>query len=77
MTINNPGMDIDPQETADWTESINAIIEAEGVQRAHFIIEKLIATARVNGANLPYSSNTAYINTIPTHLERDGCSRKP
>ncbi|WP_022951868.1 pyruvate dehydrogenase (acetyl-transferring), homodimeric type [Leucothrix mucor] len=69
MTINNPGMDIDPQETADWTESINAIIEAEGVQRAHFIIEKLIATARVNGANLPYSSNTAYINTIPTHLE--------
>ncbi len=69
MTINNLGTDIDPQETADWTESINAIIEAEGVQRAHFIIEKLIATARVNGANLPYSSNTAYINTIPTHLE--------
>ncbi|MCL4144938.1 UNVERIFIED_CONTAM: hypothetical protein GTU68_057575, partial [Idotea baltica] len=62
-------MDIDPQETSDWTESITSIIEAEGVERAHFIIEKLIATARVNGANLPYSSNTAYINTIPTHLE--------
>lgn len=69
MTINDPSLDIDPQETTDWTESISAIIEAEGVQRAHFIIEKLIATARVNGANLPYSSNTAYINTIPTHLE--------
>ena len=69
MSINNPVMDIDPQETTDWTESISAIIEAEGVERAHFIIENLIATARVNGANLPYSSNTAYINTIPTHLE--------
>ena len=70
MSINNPEMDIDPQETTDWTESISAIIEAEGVERAHFIIEKLISTARVNGANLPYSSNTAYINTIPTHLEK-------
>ena len=69
MTINNQDVDIDPQETADWKESIEAIIEAEGVDRAHFIIENLIATARVNGANLPYSSNTAYINTIPTHLE--------
>ncbi|PWQ94931.1 pyruvate dehydrogenase (acetyl-transferring), homodimeric type [Leucothrix pacifica] len=69
MSINNPDLDIDPQETTDWTESISAIIEAEGVQRAHFIIEKLISTARVNGANLPYSSNTAYINTIPPHLE--------
>ena len=69
MSIHNPAQDIDPQETNDWTESIRSIIEAEGVERAHFIIENLIATARVNGANLPYSSNTAYINTIPTHLE--------
>ena len=57
--------DIDPQETLDWTESLEAIIEAEGVERAHYILEQLIDTARHNGANLPYSSNTAYINTIP------------
>lgn len=57
--------DVDPQETLDWTESIEAIIEAEGVERAHFIIEKLIDTARTNGANFPYSASTAYINTIP------------
>ncbi len=62
--------DVDPQETLDWTESIEAIIEAEGVERAHFIIEKLIDTARTNGANLPYSASTAYINTIPPHLEK-------
>ncbi len=62
--------DVDPQETLDWTDSIEAIIEAEGVERAHFIIEKLIDTARTNGANLPYSASTAYINTIPHHLEK-------
>jgi len=63
-------MDVDPQETLDWTESLEAIIEVEGVERAHFIIEQLINTARHNGANLPYSANTAYINTIPPHLEK-------
>ncbi|MEE9445560.1 MAG: pyruvate dehydrogenase (acetyl-transferring), homodimeric type [Cocleimonas sp.] len=62
--------DIDPQETLDWTESLEAIIEAEGVERAHYILEQLIDTARHNGANLPYSANTAYINTIPPHLEK-------
>jgi len=66
----NKSMDVDPQETLDWTESLEAIIEAEGVERAHFIIEQLIDTARHNGANLPYSANTAYINTIPPHLEK-------
>ncbi len=66
----NDNRDVDPQETLDWTESLEAIIEAEGVERAHFILEQLIDTARLNGANLPYSANTAYINTIPTHLEK-------
>ncbi len=73
MTANansNESIDVDPQETLDWTESLEAIIEAEGVERAHFIIEQLIDTARHNGANLPYSANTAYINTIPPHLEK-------
>ncbi len=62
--------DVDPQETLDWTESIEAMIEAEGVERAHFIIEKLIDTARTNGANLPFSASTAYINTIPPYLDK-------
>ena len=62
--------DIDPQETQEWIESLEAIIETEGAERAHFILEQLIDTARHNGANLPYSANTAYINTIPPHLEK-------
>ena len=62
--------DIDTQETNEWIDSLDAVIEAEGIERAHFLLEQLIATARSNGANLPYSATTAYINTIPPHLEK-------
>jgi len=61
--------DIDSQETQEWAESLASVIEADGVERAHFLLEKLIQAARCSGANLPYSANTAYINTIPPHLE--------
>ncbi|MCK5896947.1 MAG: pyruvate dehydrogenase (acetyl-transferring), homodimeric type, partial [Cocleimonas sp.] len=61
--------DIDPQETQEWIESLEAILNSDGAERAHFILEQLIDTARHNGTNLPYSGNTAYINTIPPHLE--------
>ncbi|MGB5599878.1 MAG: pyruvate dehydrogenase (acetyl-transferring), homodimeric type, partial [Thiothrix litoralis] len=67
--MDNSIQDIDFQETKEWTDSLEAVIEAEGVERAHFLLEELIATARHNGANLPYSANTAYINTIPPHKE--------
>ncbi len=61
--------DVDPQETREWLEALKAVIEQEGVDRAHFLLEKLIDKARRNGAYLPYSANTAYINTIPVHME--------
>ena len=57
--------DIDPQETQEWVESIRAVLETEGVERTHFIIEKMIEFARRNGVKMPYSPNTAYVNTIP------------
>ncbi len=69
MSHKNLNEDIDTQETHEWEESLESVIEADGVERAHFLLEKLIDTARHSGANLPYSANTAYINTIPTHLE--------
>lgn len=62
MVENN---DIDPLETQEWLESLASVIENEGPERAHFIIEKLIDTARRSGAYLPYTANTAYVNTIP------------
>lgn len=62
--------DIDPQETREWLEALDAIIEHEGPERAHFILEALIDQSRRSGTNLPYSASTAYINTIPPHLEQ-------
>ncbi len=61
--------DIDSVETQEWLESLESVIEAEGVDRAHFLLEQMIDKARRSGANLPYSANTAYVNTIPTHME--------
>ena len=68
--VNNPAPgDLDPQETREWLDALEAVLEREGPQRAHFILEALVDKARRSGAYLPYSANTAYINTIPTHLE--------
>ncbi|MBT8132907.1 MAG: pyruvate dehydrogenase (acetyl-transferring), homodimeric type, partial [Gammaproteobacteria bacterium] len=62
--------DIDPLETQEWLDALKAVIENEGVERAHFLLEQLIDDARRNGANLPFTNETAYLNTIPTHLEQ-------
>jgi pyruvate dehydrogenase E1 component len=63
--------DIDPQETQEWLDSLEAVLENEGVERAHFLLERLIDKARRSGAYLPFSANTAYLNTLPvTKQER-------
>jgi pyruvate dehydrogenase E1 component len=61
--------DIDPQETREWLEALKSVLETDGAERAHFIIEELIDKVRRSGVHLPHSSNTAYVNTIPPHLE--------
>jgi pyruvate dehydrogenase E1 component len=57
--------DIDPTETREWEDALDGVLRAEGPDRAHFLIEKLIDRARRSGAFMPFSANTAYINTIP------------
>jgi len=57
--------DIDPQETREWLDAIDGVIEHVGADRAHFLIERIIDQARRRGAHVPFSANTAYINTIP------------
>ena len=57
--------DIDAQETQEWLDALEAVLENEGVDRAHYLLERLIDKARRSGAYLPYSANTAYLNTIP------------
>ncbi len=61
--------DLDPQETQEWVESLEAVIEREGPERAHFILDKLCDYAHETGTEVPYSATTAYINTIPPELE--------
>ncbi|MGZ5033848.1 MAG: pyruvate dehydrogenase (acetyl-transferring), homodimeric type, partial [Usitatibacter sp.] len=60
--------DIDPLETREWVDSLDAL-EVEGPERAHYILEQLVDKARRSGAYLPYRAQTAYLNTIPAHLE--------
>ncbi len=57
--------DHDPQETREWLDALEGVLANEGPDRAHFLIEALIDKARRSGAYLPFSANTAYINTIP------------
>ncbi len=61
--VTDPG-DLDPIETREWLESIDSVLKAEGPERAHFLIDRMVEHARRSGAYLPYSPNTAYVNTI-------------
>ena len=62
--------DTDPQETREWLDALDSVFENEGVERAHYLVGRLIRRARRKGAYLPYSANTAYINTIPEAREK-------
>jgi len=61
--------DPDALETQEWLDALEAVIDREGPDRAHFLLETLIEKARRSGAFIPFSANTAYINTIPVALE--------
>ncbi len=56
-------------ETQEWLEALEAVLDREGPDRAHFLIERLTDLARRSGSNIPYSPHTAYLNTIPAGLE--------
>ncbi|MBA6342335.1 pyruvate dehydrogenase (acetyl-transferring), homodimeric type [Colwellia sp. MB02u-10] len=64
-----PNLDIDSMETQEWLESMESVLENEGPERAHFLLEKLIDRARRSGTHLPFDAKTAYVNTIPPGLE--------
>jgi pyruvate dehydrogenase E1 component len=62
-------IDVDPTETQEWIEALDGVLAHEGPERAHYLLEQLIDSARRSGAYLPYSANTAYLNTIPASQE--------
>ncbi|WP_211454475.1 pyruvate dehydrogenase (acetyl-transferring), homodimeric type [Collimonas antrihumi] len=60
--------DPDVIETQEWLDALEAVIETEGPERAHYLMERMVDLARRRGAQIPFSSNTAYVNTIPAHM---------
>ena len=58
--------DIDPQETQEWLESLDAVASSAGRQRARFIMSKLLARAQETQIGTPPAVWTPYVNTIPT-----------
>lgn len=61
--------DIDPIETKEWIDSIDSVVQHSGIDRANFLINKLIDDLRRNGANLAFETTSSYINTIPLHQQ--------
>ena len=57
-------LDVDPLETAEWLESLDAVLRNEGPERARFLIETLIACADRGGVRMPTGITTPYLNTI-------------
>jgi len=63
------GSDIDPIETKEWLDSLDAVIAKDGSDRAHYLLKKLIDEAYKEGSNRPLTRITPYINTIPVESE--------
>jgi len=63
------GKDIDPMETQEWLDSLQAVVKKDGTDRAHYLLKKLIDEAYKEGSNQPLTRITPYINTIPVESE--------
>jgi len=62
--------DIDPTETTEWLDSLDAIVNGRGGRaRARYLLARLMERAREQGVGVPAMVTTDYINTIPTEQE--------
>ena len=69
MDMNDLQRDLDPEETREWLEALQSVLEREGPDRANYLLDCLVNEARRSGAYIPYNANTAYLNTIPPERE--------
>lgn len=60
---------LDQQESREWMDALSAVIDREGADYAHKLIEDLLEHARQNSVDMPFSANTGYVNTIETDQE--------
>ncbi|GLZ02109.1 pyruvate dehydrogenase (acetyl-transferring), homodimeric type [Actinoplanes sp. NBRC 103695] len=61
--------DIDPEETNEWVESLNGVIDERGAKRARYVMLRLLERARERQVGVPPLTSTDYINTIPPERE--------
>ncbi|MYE85102.1 MAG: pyruvate dehydrogenase (acetyl-transferring), homodimeric type [Gammaproteobacteria bacterium] len=61
--------DRDQEETREWLDSLEFVLNNDGVERANFLLERLSARMTKTGARLPYTITTPYRNTIPSSQE--------
>ena len=61
--------DIDPEETQEWLDSLDALLDEKGRTRARYVMLKLLERARENNVGVPALRSTDYINTIPPERE--------
>ena len=63
------GADIDPAETQDWLDSLDAVLKKDGIDRTQYILKKLINETHKDGSTQSLTRITPYINTIPVSSE--------
>ena len=56
--------DTDPMETQEWIDSIDAVVKNAGVNRAEFLLYRILKRARQRQVDLPPTVQTPYFNTI-------------
>jgi pyruvate dehydrogenase E1 component len=61
--------DVDPAETQEWLEALDAVVKNDGTRRAHDLVERVVEQARNRGAAIEYVGPTPYVNTIPVDEE--------
>jgi pyruvate dehydrogenase E1 component len=58
-------IDVDPVETAEWLDALTAVKVHRGEDRAKFVVNSVVETAKREGVYAPQSLSTPYRNTIP------------
>ncbi|MFC4105438.1 pyruvate dehydrogenase (acetyl-transferring), homodimeric type [Micromonospora zhanjiangensis] len=61
--------DVDPAETQEWRESLDAVVEHAGANRARYLMLSVLQRAREQHVGVPSLNSTDYLNTIPPDLE--------
>jgi pyruvate dehydrogenase E1 component len=61
--------DIDPEETAEWLDSLESVVQSRGGPRAQYLMARLIERSRELSVGTPASISTPYVNTIPRENE--------